>query len=134
MYKKRSLIVGCVLFATIGSIVNSWANENQENDEITYQVTIINLTHGQPIARLLATTHRPGISFFKAGEAPLPELALLAEAVNGNPMAALLLTKYGFGDARVGTDGTGPNKTTTMTVAAPTGMDHVSFLRDVRKY
>lgn len=42
-------------------------------------------------------------------------------------MAALLLTKYGFGDARVGTDGTGPGKTTTMTVAAPTGMDHVSF-------
>lgn len=127
MYIKRSLIVGCVLCAIIFNISNIWASENQESNKTTYQVTITNLTYGQPIAPLLAATHRSGISFFKAGETPLPELAPLAEAGNGNPMAALLLTKPGYGDARVGTNGTSPGKTTTMTVTAPPGIHHVSF-------
>jgi hypothetical protein len=75
----------------------------------------------------MAATHRPGISFFQAGDAPTPELASLAEAGNGNPLAAMLITTPGYSDAQVSTGGTGPGKTTTMTITARHGMDHLSL-------
>lgn len=131
MHIKKSLFVGCILCATALNIANSWASDDKDKDKskgkITYQISITNLTPGQPITPLMVATHRPGISFFKAGDEPTPELASLAEAGNGNPMATLLIATQGYSDAQVGAGGSWPGETTMMTITADTGMDHVSL-------
>ena len=54
--------------------------------KVMYKVTITNITPGQPFAPVMAAIHRPGISFFTLGQAPSDELAMLAEAGNGQPI------------------------------------------------
>ena len=72
MRKKTSLFVGCLLSASMLAATNSWAD-----DMVTYKITITNLTHGQPLAPVMAATHKPGISFFEVGQPPSDELAML---------------------------------------------------------
>jgi len=115
MSKTSSLFVGCILSTAILA-TTSWAS-----DMATYKITITNLTPGQPIAPALAATHHNGMSFFQPGKAPSPELADLAEAGNGNPMAAKLLATPGFTDAQVAAGGIGPGSTATMTITAHDG-------------
>lgn len=122
MRKTTTLFAGCIFSAAVLTATTAGADDDME----TYKITITNLTPGQPIAPAMAATHRSGMSFFEAGAAPSPELAALAEAGNGKPMAALLLTTPGVSDAQVGTGGTGPGKTTTLMVTARRGANHVS--------
>jgi hypothetical protein len=122
MKKSTSLFVGCLLSASMLAAANSWAG-----GLVKYKITITNLTPGQPLAPVLAASHRPGISFFKVGEAPSDELAMLAEAGDGNPMAAKLLGMHGVTDAQVSTMGlTFPGTSTTMMITAKREKDHVS--------
>lgn len=112
MRKNHALYLGCLLL--LGATSASWAG-----DMATYKVTITNLTPGQPLAPVMAATHKMGISFFKAGEAPSDELAMLAEAGNGQPMADKLSGMPGVSDAQVSTGGlTFPGHSTTMMVKA----------------
>jgi hypothetical protein len=122
MRKTKTLLAGCLLCTGVLAATTGWAD-----NVVTYQITITNLTRGQPIAPVMAATHRAGISFFQVGEAPTLELAYLAEAGNGNPMATKLLNTPGFSDAQVGSTGTGPGQTTSMTVSARHGTDHLSI-------
>lgn len=122
MRKATSLFVGCILSASVLAATNSWADD----DMITYKITVTNLTPTQGFAPTLAATHRSGMSFYKVGEAPSDELAYLAEAGNDMPMAAKLLTMPEVSDAQVSAAGTKPGATSTMTITAKRGMDHVS--------
>ena len=123
MRKTTPLFVGCILSAAVLAATAGWADDDME----TYKITVTNLTRGQPIAPVMAATHHSGMSFFQVGEAPDAELASLAEAGNGKPMAALLLATPGVSDAQVGAGGTGPGKTTTMMVTARRGTDRLSI-------
>lgn len=111
----KSLLLGSALLAS-----GAWAH-----GEKTFEVTITNLTPGQPIAPLLVTTHRGGMSFFELGQAPAPELADLAEAGNGQPMADKLLQLSDVTAAVVGNGGTGPGGTSTVMVMGK-NRDHIS--------
>ena len=124
MDNKTTLIASCLLATTLlGATASSMAG-----DMLTYKITITNLTPGQPLAPVMAATHRPGVSFFEVGQAPSDELAMLAEAGNGNPMAAKLLATPGVSDAQVSTTGlTFPGHATTMMVSAKRGTDKVSI-------
>lgn len=123
MRKKTSLFVGCLLSTAVLAANNSWAD-----DTVMYKITITNLTPGQPLAPVMAATHSPGMSFFEVGQPPSDELAMLAEAGNGTPMADKLLTMPGVTDAQVSTMGlTFPGNSTTMTVSAKRGTDNVSI-------
>lgn len=123
MDKKTSLIAGCLMATTLLVAATSSMADNM----LTYKITITNLTPGQPLAPVMAATHRPGISFFAVGQAPSDELAMLAEAGNGNPMAAKLLATPGVSDAQVSTTGlTFPGHSTTLMVSAKRGTDNVS--------
>ena len=96
-------------------------------DMISYKITVTNLTRGQPLAPIMATSHQAGLSFFTLGEAPSDELAMLAEAGNGKPMAAKLLTTPGFIDAQVSSGGlTFPGKSTSLMLNAMKEKNHVS--------
>ncbi len=118
----KPLLAGCLVSASLLSATAGWAD-----DMTTYKITVINLTPGQPFAPIMATTHRPGMSFFEEGAAPSDELAMLAEAGNGKPMAAKLLTMTGVRDAQVSTGGlTFPGHSTSFTVKAKRDWDSVS--------
>lgn len=124
MRKTTPLFVGCLLSASVLAATNSGADD----DMITYKITVTNLTPGQPFAPILAASHRSGMSFFEAGQPPSDELAMLAEAGNGAPMAAKLLATPGVSDAQVSTTGlTFPGKTTTLMITAERGTDNVSI-------
>lgn len=123
MRKTKHLFVGCLLSAAVLTATNSQADD----DMVTYKVTITNLTPGQPFAPVLAASHRSGMSFFEAGQMPSDELAMLAEAGNGKPMAAKLLATPGVSDAQISTTGlTFPGKSTTLMITAKKGTDNVS--------
>lgn len=122
MRKTTALFTGCMLFTPFLAATPAWA----EDGSVTYRITITNLTPGQPIAPVMAATHRAGLSFFSPGGAPSPELASLAEAGDGGPMAAALLAMPGFRDAQVGPGPTLPGQTATMTVQAHDQQDHLS--------
>lgn len=123
MRKTTPLFVGCILSAAVLAATNSSADD----DMITYKVTVTNLTPGQPFAPIMAASHRAGMSFFAVGQPPSDELAMLAEAGNGKPMAAKLLATPGVSDAQVSTTGlTFPGKTTTMMITAKRGTENVS--------
>lgn len=125
MRKGQFLFIGCVLSTSILAATNSWAGDD---GMAMYQITVTNLNPGQPLAPVMASSHRSGITFFKAGEAPTDELAMLAEAGNGKPMAAKLLATRGVRDAQVSTTGLiFPGKSTTMMIKAKSDRDHVSL-------
>lgn len=123
MRKTTPLFVGCLLSASVLAATNSWGDD----DMITYKITVTNLTPGQPFAPIMAASHHSGMSFFEVGQAPSDELAMLAEAGNGKPMAAKLLATPGVSDAQVSTTGTLPGKTTTLMITAKRGTDNVSI-------
>lgn len=124
MSKIKYIITGCLLSTSIVAFTSSWADGNGSQ---TYKITITNLTPGQPLAPVMAASHHPGITFFNPGEAPSDELAMLAEAGNGNPMAAKLLATPGVTDAQVSTMGlTFPGSSSTMMVKAKPG-NHISI-------
>ena len=122
MRTKSLLFVGGLLSAVMLA-----ASPVMAGDLATYKVTIINLTPGQPLAPVMAASHRPDMSFFEAGQPPSDELAMLAEAGNGKPMAAKLLATPGVTDAQVGTTGlTFPGKSSSLMVTANKDTDHIS--------
>lgn len=124
MLKKTSFMIGSILSASIIAMTSAHA----DGDEQMYEITVTNLTPGQPFAPIMAATHRSGILFFKSGEAPSDELAMLAEAGNGQPMADKLNAMPGVSDAQVSTTGlTFPGKSTTMMLSAKHGADKISI-------
>ena len=58
--------------------------------ERAYQVTIHNLTYGQPFTPPLLATHRHGVRIFRAGSIASEGIMQLAENGNGAPLAAAL--------------------------------------------
>ncbi|MCB1669937.1 MAG: spondin domain-containing protein [Gammaproteobacteria bacterium] len=122
MPNKSLVLIGSLL---TGSLL--FANISRADNGVMLEVTITNLTHGQPLAPVLVATHEPGVAFFEEGEAPSDELAWLAEAGNGQPMADYLWTLEAVDDVQISTGGlTFPGDSTTVQVWAQTPNDHIS--------
>ena len=69
----------------------------------TYEVTITNLTTGQPLTPPLLVTHAKDIGFFTVGEQASEQLQQLAENGNAEPLATMLADKIGVADVVQGT-------------------------------
>lgn len=122
MRKTIPLLAGGILATTLLA-----ANVAQADEMKTYKVTITNLTPGQPFAPVMAATHRAGTMIFETGAVPSDELAMLAEAGNGQPMANQLLATHTARDAQVSTGGlTFPGNSTTLMITAKKGRDTIS--------
>jgi len=63
-----------------------------------YEVTITNLTPGQPLTPPLLVTHESGEGFFSSGEMASDELQQLAENGNLEPLIEMLQNKNGVFD------------------------------------
>jgi len=124
MSKTSTLIIGCLLSASMLTTTNAFAHGDKL---FTYKVTVTNLTPGQPFAPVMVATHRPGVSFFKLGEAPSDELAHLAEAGDGKPMAEKLAAMPSVDEAKISTMGlTFPGKSTAVMISAKRPFSHIS--------
>lgn len=86
-----------------------------------YEITLTNLTTGQPMAPLLVSVHKPGSSFFTLGQPGDDELAALAEAGDGQPMKEKLMSTPGVLSAVVGEGGTAPGGSSSLLFVAKPG-------------
>ena len=123
MRKMITLLATGLLSTSLLAATSAYAD-----DELMYNVTITNLTPGQPLAPIMVATHRRGFEYFEDGGAPSDALAMLAEAGNGQPMAAYLATLPQVIEATVSTTGlTFPGHSTTVTIHARRAIDHISL-------
>ncbi len=124
MRKTSIMFASCLLSASMLSASSAIAHENKS---FMYKVTITNLSPGQPLAPVMVATHRPGVSFFEAGEAPSDELAHLAEAGDGQPMADKLAAMPNVDETTISTTGlTFPGNSTTVMISANKPFSHIS--------
>ncbi len=125
IHAKLILSAASSIFALlpVASFASSYHEEHSKMRE--YEVTITNLTLGQPIAPLLVVTHKPGKPFFVAGSAPTEGLDALAEAGNGAVVAEALESSPYVHDTEIGAGGTPPASSSTVIVHGKPG-DHVS--------
>jgi hypothetical protein len=126
MRKKPSLFfLGLLSVSMLASTAAMASSDDHHSHK--YKVTITNLTPGQPLAPIMVATHRPGFAFFEEGDAPSDELARLAEAGDGQPMADKLSKLKVVDQATVSTTGlTLPGKSTTVMISAKRAIAHIS--------
>lgn len=128
------VLTGCQSMMKDGMQMPS-AMERADADETTYEVTVMNLTTGQPFSPGIVVTHAAGMSLFQMGARPSPGLIKLAE--DGMPMDAIMAMKSmsGVGEAVVLSmpmmpihrrGGPGPTSATVRINAGP-GETHLSL-------
>ena len=103
----------------------------------TYEVTITNLTPGQPLTPPVVATHRRNVHLFRVGSAASFALQEIAENGNSTPMLdALGANKHVFDSQQVGMvplvptadpGGTGLADSVTFNIAAARGARFLSF-------
>lgn len=93
------LLTGCQSTMMDDGMQMPSAMERADADETTYEVTVTNLTTGQPFSPGIVVTHAAGLSLFQPGARPSPGLITLAE--DGMPMDAIMAMKSmsGVGEA-----------------------------------
>ena len=88
-------IVAMLAVVSIAGIPESNATKSQ-----MYEVTITNLTPGQPLTPPLLVTHSENAGFFTPGEMASDELQQLAENGNAEPLVEMLQGKTGVLDRK----------------------------------
>ena len=92
MKKSRFLGVSSIIALSLALIVGlsfGLASADGDDDKAKYEVTIMNLTGGQPFSPPVAATHRRSIKMFKVGTSASAALEEIAETGENDPMAAL---------------------------------------------
>ena len=92
-----------------------------------FEVTVTNLTRGQPISPLLVVTHDAKTALFVPGQAASPELALMAEDGDNSQLAALASSLPGVHAVASGAAPIGPGGSETVVVAATGNRRHLSL-------
>lgn len=103
---RRIAVLAAV--AAIASVVAVAPVSAHGNDTKTYEVTITNLTTGQPLTPALAATHKSNTGFFRVWRPASSQLQQIAENGNLAPMRALIDGSRRFYDSEVGMGQAGP--------------------------
>ena len=111
---RKTTLRNALLLAIAGLVLAAGAAMAQPAPE--YEVTIYNLTAGQPLSPPVVVTHSRDVAIFRVGEAALPELATLAEDGNPAPLADLLASLPQVADVAVAAGAVPPGGSTTVTV------------------
>lgn len=87
----------------------------------TFEVTLQNLTAGQPMSKMVAIAHTDGFSVFQLGQPASVELEHIAEGGDGSFLAALAKDSKSVLAGVVADSGLppGPNSKTTVTLTVP---------------
>ena len=85
---KTKLIASLIMIlcSTLLASTSLFAGKN----DVTYEVTITNLTRGQRFTPILVASHKPGVKLFKLGTAASTELTTQSEGGNPGPLMELL--------------------------------------------
>lgn len=108
----RSLVVLCCTVASSFTFADSY------KPEFTYEVTITNITRGQTFTPQLVVAHNPYVSLFELGEPASPELAILAESGNTQPLTELLNGSGDVGEVKTVDGLLGPGESVVTEINA----------------
>lgn len=109
------------------------ANASEKaSDMRTYQVTVANLTGGQPLTPPLAVTHRRAIDLFEVGEPASYGVKEIAENGNLPPLVSVLEDSKHVSDLVIAVAGDPPpvlpSSSVTFSIAAENGAQFFSFV------
>ncbi len=126
----------CAVAGVLGAATMAGAPAAQAGGPDTYEVTITNLTSGQPFTPALLATHRGKHAIFDVGRPAGPAVQQIAENGDNGPLsAALAADKKVSGTAQVASPlvpagrvaATGLPSEVTTTVTAERGAHRLSF-------
>jgi hypothetical protein len=127
---RRVLCAIAPVLVSVGVLAGQPALGDDDGDGRRLEVTLTNLTRGQTFTPVLVASHRAGVTLFALGQAPSPQLAILAEEGNTGPLTTLLLSTPGVRDvADSGAPPAGfvpPGGSKTVIVDGDRGADRVS--------
>ena len=104
-YQKLSQVLAVILITFLLSVSLTYADA----PVATYEVTITNLTGGQPFSPPVVVTHRQSTEIFQVGEAASLAIQEVAENGNSGPLLAALATdKHVFDVTQVANGNDGP--------------------------
>ena len=120
--RKLAVAVAAVgVVAAVLAMAALAASPAAGQQNVTYSVTIENLTSGQPFTPPVVAAHTSGMDVFEVGQAASPEVQAIAENGNNDPLVALLGGSAAVLDSAAGTAPVKPGESATITVAAPAG-------------
>ena len=111
-------LVGLVVITLAGLAVSGAVNA-QEN--VTYTVTIENLTSGQPFTPPVVVAHSDQLDLFEMGQAASEEVRQIAENGDSAPLLALVEDSADVFDSVAGDAPIMPGETATFMIDAPAG-------------
>ena len=119
--RKSALAVAATMAVAAVALVAVAASPAAGQQTVTYNVTIENLTSGQPFTPPVVAAHTSGMDVFNVGQAASAEVQAIAENGNNDPLVALLGGSAAVLDSASGTAPVKPGESATITVAAPAG-------------
>ena len=119
--RKSALAVAATMAVAAVALVAVAASPAAGQQTVTYNVTIENLTSGQPFTPPVVAAHTSGMDVFNVGQAASAEVQAIAENGNNDPLAALLGGSAAVLDSASGTAPVKPGESATITVEAPSG-------------
>jgi hypothetical protein len=134
MYRQRRRILGVLLAGAL--IGPGFAGSADASNATTYEVTITNLTSGQPLTPPVLATHRRPVHMFQVGSESTFELKEIAENGNLEPMLTSLNSNPLVSDVEAGTvplvppereDETGFPSSATFELTATQGAKYLSW-------
>lgn len=119
--RKSALAVAATMAVAAVALVAVAASPAAGQQTVTYNVTIENLTSGQPFTPPVVAAHTSGMDVFNVGQAASAEVQAIAENGNNDPLVALLGGSAAVLDSASGTAPVKPGESATITVEAPSG-------------
>ncbi|MCH8921369.1 MAG: spondin domain-containing protein [Chloroflexi bacterium] len=119
--RKSALAVAATIAVAAVALVAVAASPAAGQQTVTYNVTIENLTSGQPFTPPVVAAHTSGMDVFNVGQAASAEVQAIAENGNNDPLVALLGGSAAVLDSASGTAPVKPGESATITVEAPSG-------------
>ena len=117
--------------AVVALLLSMTAAASADPPVSTYEVTITNLTSGQPFTPPLVATHRKSIDLFDVGQPASPEIQQIAENGNLDPAVALATGSSKVFDAQVilgDVPPVLPGTSRTFTVSAVPGAENLTWV------
>ncbi len=117
--------------AAVALLLSLTAAASADPPVSTYEVTITNLTSGQPFTPPLVATHRKSVDLFDVGAAASTEIQQIAENGNLDPAVALATGSSKVFDAQVALGDPPPvlpGASRTFTVSAVPGAENLSWV------
>ncbi len=117
---KRVALAFPITIAVI-AIVALATTAASAGQDVTYSVTIENLTSGQPFTPPVVAAHTDQIDLFEVGQAASNEVKEIAENGNNDPLVTLTGGSSAVLDSTAGTAPIMPGESATLNIQAPAG-------------